>query len=45
MTFRKATHIAVPIVGSLELSAKQLATERVEYERLMMNLNEKLENG
>ena len=42
---RKATHIAVPILGSSELSVEQLATEKIEYERLMKDLNEKLENG
>ena len=41
---RKATHIAVPILGSSELSVEQLATEKIEYERLMKDLNEKLEN-
>ena len=42
---RKATHIAVPILGSSELSVEQLATEKIEYERLTKDLNEKLENG
>ena len=42
---RKATHIAVPILGSSELSVEQLATEKIEYESLMKDLNEKLENG
>ena len=41
---RKATHIAVPILGSSELSVEQLATEKIEYERLTKDLNEKLEN-
>ena len=42
---RKATHIAVPILGSSELSVEQLATEKSEYELLTKDLNEKLENG
>ena len=45
MTIRKATHIAVPIVGSSELSVEQLATEKIEYEHLMKDLNKKLKNG
>ena len=42
---RKATHISVPIFGSSELSVEQLATEKIEYEHLTKDLNEKLENG
>ena len=42
---RKATHIAVPILGSSELSVEQLATEKIEYKRLTKDLNKKLENG
>lgn len=42
---RKATQIAVPIVGSSELSVEQLATEKIEYEHLMKDLNKKLKNG
>ena len=45
MTIRKATHIAVPIVGSSELSAEQLVKVKSEYECLTKDLNEKLENG
>ena len=42
---RKATQIAVPILGSSELSVEQLVKEKSEYERLTKDLNEKLENG
>ena len=42
---RKATHIAVPILGSSELSVEQLVKEKSEYERLTKDLNEKLESG
>lgn len=39
---RKATQIAVPIVGAEGLDVKKLTSE---YESAMKNLNEKLENG
>lgn len=39
---RKATQIAVPIVGSAELDVKSLTSE---YERAMKDLNEKLGDG
>lgn len=42
---RKATQIVIPILSSSELSFEQLATEKIEYERLTKDLNEKLENG
>ena len=39
---RKATQIAVPIVGAEGLDVKKLTSE---YEESMKNVNEKLENG
>ena len=39
---RKATQIAVPIVGSAGLDVKSLS---IEHARTMGDLNEKLENG
>lgn len=39
---RKATQIAVPIVGGAELDVDKLTSE---YESSMKNLNEKLGNG
>ena len=35
---RKATQIAVPILGSSELSVEQLVKEKSEYERLTKDL-------
>lgn len=39
---RKATQIAVPIIGSAEVDVKMLASE---HEGSMKSLNEKLGNG
>lgn len=39
---RKATQIAVPIIGSAGLDIKNLTSE---HEALMKRLNEELENG
>ena len=39
---RKATQIAVPIIGSAELDVKSLTSE---HERAMKDLNEKLGDG
>ena len=39
---RKATQIAVPIIGSAELDVKSLSSE---HERSMKDLNEKLGSG
>lgn len=39
---RKATQIAVPIIGSAELDVKSLTSE---HERAMEDLNEKLGSG
>ena len=39
---RKATQIAVPIVGSDGIDVNKLI---IEYEGTMMNLNKKLKNG
>lgn len=39
---RKATQIAVPIIGSAGIDIKSLT---IEYESAMKNLNEKLANG
>lgn len=39
---RKATQIAVPIIGSADLDVKSLTSE---HERAMENLNEKLGDG